>query len=120
MALHMWRPALLSGNGWYGFGADGKLIMTGFVTGNGKTYYYADGVRAKGLTKIGEDYYFFNAGSGMMYKDANMWVRRQQLRRRARNALLWCRGQDGADRRLIHSASICPRLLPFAELWVDT
>ena len=64
----------LSGNGWYGFGADGKLIMTGFVTGNGKTYYYADGVRAKGLTKLGEDYYFFNAGSGMMYKDANMWV----------------------------------------------
>ena len=64
----------LSGNGWYGFGADGKLILTGFVTGNGKTYYYADGVRAKGLTKIGEDYYFFNAGSGMMYKDANMWV----------------------------------------------
>ena len=64
----------LSGNGWYGFGADGKLIMTGFVTGNGKTFYYADGVRAKGLTKIGEDYYFFNAGSGMMYKDANMWV----------------------------------------------
>ena len=64
----------LSGNGWYGFGADGKLIMTGFVTGNGKTYYYADGVRAKGLTKIGEDYYFFNAGSGMMYKDATMWV----------------------------------------------
>ena len=64
----------LSGNGWYGFGADGKLIKTGFVTGNGKTFYYADGVRAKGLTKIGEDYYFFNAGSGMMYKDANMWV----------------------------------------------
>ena len=64
----------LSGNGWYAFGADGKLIKTGFVTGNGKTYYYADGVRAKGLTKIGEDYYFFNAGSGMMYKDANMWV----------------------------------------------
>ena len=68
------ETSLLSGNGWYGFGADGKLIMTGFVTGGGKTYYYADGVRAKGLTKIGEDYYFFNAGSGMMYKDANMWV----------------------------------------------
>ena len=68
------ETSLLSGNGWYGFGADGKLIMTGFVTGNGKTFYYADGVRAKGLTKIGEDYYFFNAGSGMMYKDANMWV----------------------------------------------
>ena len=68
------ETSLLIGNGWYGFGADGKLIMTGFVTGSGKTYYYADGVRAKGLTKIGEDYYFFNAGSGMMYKDANMWV----------------------------------------------
>ena len=68
------ETSLLSGNGWYGFGADGRLIMTGFVTGNGKTYYYADGVRAKGLTKIGEDYYFFNAGSGMMYKDATMWV----------------------------------------------
>ena len=51
-----------------------NTFHNGFVTGNGKTYYYADGVRAKGLTKIGEDYYFFNAGSGMMYKDANMWV----------------------------------------------
>ena len=68
------ETSLLSSNGWYGFGADGKLIKTGFVTGDGKTYYYADGVRAKGLTKIGEDYYFFNAGSGMMYKDATMWV----------------------------------------------
>ena len=65
---------LKDGEGWYGFGADGKLIMTGFVTGGGKTFYYADGVRAKGLTKIDEDYYFFNARSGMMYKDANMWV----------------------------------------------
>ena len=26
----------LSGNGWYGFGADGKLIMTGFVTGKNR------------------------------------------------------------------------------------
>ena len=65
---------LLSGKGWYGFDADAKLIKTGFVDGDGKTFYYADGVRAKGLTKIGEDYYFFNAGSGKMYKDANMWV----------------------------------------------
>ena len=64
----------LSGNGWYGFDADGKLIKNGFVTGGGKTFYYADGIRAKGLTKIGEDYYFFNTGSGMMYKGANMWV----------------------------------------------
>ena len=68
------ETTLLSGNGWYGFGADGKFVKTGFVTGGGKTFYYADGVRAKGLTKIGEDYFFFNAGSGMMYKDATMWV----------------------------------------------
>ena len=65
---------LLSGNGWYGFDGDGRLIKTGFVTGDGKTYYYSDGVRAKGLTRIGDNYYFFNAGSGMMYKDATMWV----------------------------------------------
>ena len=64
----------MSGNGWYGFDADGKLIKNGFIDGDGKTFYYADGIRAKGLTKIGEDYYFFNAGSGMMYKDATMWV----------------------------------------------
>ena len=61
--------------GWYGFDADGKLIMTGFVTGgDGYTYYYNNGERAKGFTKIGEDYYFFNAGSGKLYKDATLWV----------------------------------------------
>ena len=66
---------LLSGEGWYGFDADGKLIKTGFVIGgDGYTYYYNNGERARGFTKIGEDYYFFNAGSGKMYKDANMWV----------------------------------------------
>ena len=61
--------------GWYGFDADGKLIMTDFVTGgDGYTYYYNNGERAKGFTKIGEDYYFFNAGSGKMYTDATLWV----------------------------------------------
>ena len=61
--------------GWYGFDTDGKLIMTGFVTGGDNyTYYYNNGERAKGFTKIGEDYYFFNAGSGKMYTDATLWV----------------------------------------------
>ena len=64
----------LDKNGWYGFDEDGKLIKDGFVDGGGNTYFYKDGKRAKGLTKIGEDYYFFNTGSGMMYKAANMWV----------------------------------------------
>ncbi len=66
---------LLAKDGWYGFDADGKLIMTGFVTGgDGYTYYYNNGIRAKGFTKIGDDFYLFNGNSGKMYKDANMWV----------------------------------------------
>ena len=71
---------LKDGEGWYGFDADGKLIMTGFVTGGDDyTYYYNNGKRAKGFTKIGEDYYFFNAGSGKLYKDATLWVRTNDL-----------------------------------------
>ncbi len=88
------ETTMLCGSGWYGFGEDGKLIKNGFVNGvdgegNICTYYYysvknmaEDGVtvesetvfRAKGLTKIGEDYYLFNSSSGLMYKDANKWV----------------------------------------------
>ena len=68
------ETTLLSRNGWYGFGADGKLIKTGFISAGDGIYYYADGIRAKGFTQIGDDYYLFNAGSGKMYKDANMWV----------------------------------------------
>ena len=66
---------LLAKDGWYGFDADGKLIMTGFVTGGDDyTYYYNNGKRAKGFTKIGDDFYLFNGNSGKMYKNANMWV----------------------------------------------
>ena len=66
---------LKDGEGWYGFDAGGKLIMTGFVTGGDDyTYYYNNGERARGFTKIGEDYYFFNARSGKLYKDATLWV----------------------------------------------
>ena len=63
------------GEGWYGFDAEGKLIMTGFVIGgDGYTYYYNNGTRTKGFTQIDNDYYFFNAGSGKMYKDVTLWV----------------------------------------------
>ena len=66
---------LKDGEGWYGFDAGGKLIMTGFVEGgDGFTYYYNSGIRAKGFTKIGNDYYIFNTYSGKMYKSADMWV----------------------------------------------
>ena len=64
--------------GYYQFGADGKMIVpgpkNGFVEENGATYYYIDGELAKGLTKIGDDYYFFNLSSGKLYKDRNLWV----------------------------------------------
>ena len=59
---------------WHAFDTEGKLIKTGFVTGGGDTYYYEDNVLAVGFTKVGEDYYFFNAGSGKMYKDTTLWV----------------------------------------------
>ena len=61
--------------GWRAFGSDGKMAKTGFVTGgDGYTYYYDNMVLALGFTKIEEDYYLFNAGSGKMYADATMWV----------------------------------------------
>ena len=59
---------------WHSFDTEGKLIKTGFVTGGGDTYYYENNVLALGFTKIGTDYYFFNAGSGKMYKDTTLWV----------------------------------------------
>ena len=68
------ETALADRNGWYAFDETGKLIKNGFVTGGGCTYYYNDGVRAKGFMKIGDDYYFFNKASGKMYKDATLWV----------------------------------------------
>ena len=74
MAFYLYDSELKGGVGWYRFGSDGKLITDGFVECDGKTFYFADGIRAKGFTKIGNDYYIFNATSGMMYKDANMWV----------------------------------------------
>jgi len=63
------------GNGFFAFDGEGKLVKTGFVKGtNGYTYYYHDLVRAKGFTKVGEDYYFFNAGSGYVMSDMTLWV----------------------------------------------
>ena len=62
-------------NGYYRFDAEGKLVKTGFVTGaDGYTFYYDNLVRARGFTKIGDDYYFFNVSSGMMYADKTMYV----------------------------------------------
>ena len=70
------KNGLLSGKGdWYYFGADGKMLKTGFVEGSDDyTYYYNETVLALGFTQVGDDYYFFNAGSGKMYKDTTLWV----------------------------------------------
>ena len=73
--MSKFNDLIAPGNGYFAFGADGKLVKTGFVTApNGYSYYYNDLVRAKGLTKVGDDYYFFNAGSGSMYCDVTLWV----------------------------------------------
>ena len=60
--------------GMYHFGANGVMQIDGFVHVGNDTYYYANCALVKGFTKIGEDYYFFNAGSGKLYKDATLWV----------------------------------------------
>jgi|GEM_PF-1418218 len=66
---------LVESKGYYQFDAEGKMICTGFMTTDkGYTYYYDNGVLAKGLTKIGDYIYLFNASSGMMYQDATMWI----------------------------------------------
>ncbi len=73
--ISKFNDLIAPGNGYFAFDSEGKLVKTGFVTGtNGYTYYYNDLVRAKGLTKIGEDYYFFNAGSGAMQCGVTLWV----------------------------------------------
>ena len=60
--------------GIFDFDAEGRMIVTGFIHAFGATYYYDNGVLAKGFTKIGDDYYIFNASSGKMYSNATMWV----------------------------------------------
>ena len=67
---------LISAKGnYYAFDNEGRMLKTGFVTGSdGYVYYYNDTELALGFTKIGEDYYFFNAGSGKMYKNSTLWV----------------------------------------------
>ena len=66
---------LPSGAGYYEFDAQGKLVKTGYVDNGTNMYRYDDMNRAKGFTKIGQDYYIFNEGDGRMYRDANMWVK---------------------------------------------
>lgn len=67
--------------GMYRFNDDGKMVIeASFITktlkdGTVATYYRsADGTYAKGLTKIGNDWYLFNRSSGAMYKDGTYWV----------------------------------------------
>ena len=73
--LSKFNDLIAPGNGYFGFGSDGKMIKTGFVAAsNGYTYYYEDLVRAKGFTKVGDKFYFFNNGSGAMQCNVTLWV----------------------------------------------
>lgn len=61
--------------GTYTFGADGKLqVRSGWVTEGSQTYYYVGDEKAKGLTKIGDDWYLFNRANGAMYRNGSFWV----------------------------------------------
>ncbi|MBR0446203.1 MAG: hypothetical protein IIX23_02795, partial [Oscillospiraceae bacterium] len=73
--ISKFNDLIAPGAGFFAFDAEGKLVKTGFVTGtNNQTFYYNNLVRAKGLTKIGENIYFFNVGSGVMQCDKTLWV----------------------------------------------
>ena len=65
---------LVATTGYYAFDENGRMVKTGFVTGGGATFYYRDAVLVKGFTKIGEDYYFFNAASGRMFANTRLWI----------------------------------------------
>ena len=59
----------------YNFDAEGKLILTGFVTrADGYTYYIEDGVELKGFQKVGDDYYYFHVTTGKMYTECQIYV----------------------------------------------
>ena len=73
--MSSFNDLIAPGAGYFAFDAEGRLVKTGFVQGgNGYTYHYQDLVRSKGFTKIGDKYYFFNAGSGAMQRDVTLWV----------------------------------------------
>ena len=68
--------SLTAGIKWYEFEADGKYIRditeTGFYTDSatGVTCYVVDGdTQMTGLTKVGEDYYYFSTTNGAMAAD---------------------------------------------------
>ena len=72
--ISSFNDLIAPGSGFFAFDAEGKMVKTGFATGSGNTYYYEDLVRIKGFYKVGDDYYFFNAGSGVMQCNAKLWV----------------------------------------------
>ncbi len=58
--------------GTYTFGADGKMVKKNGIVGD---YYYIDGVIQKcGLTKVGDDYYYFSTTNGKMRKNQTSQV----------------------------------------------
>jgi len=62
--------------GEYTFGADGKLVLPE-LNGIVGDYYYVDGViQMTGLTKIGDDYYYFSTTNGVMSRNVTKMIYR--------------------------------------------
>jgi glucan-binding YG repeat protein len=60
--------------GVYTFGADGKVVIE-LKNGIIGDYYYVDGiVQMSGLTKVGDDYYYFSTTNGKMRKNQTSMV----------------------------------------------
>ena len=65
--------------GTYTFGPDGKMIQEPEVQLNGfhGDYYYIDGaIQMTGLTKVGEDYYYFSTTNGVMSRNITKMIYR--------------------------------------------
>ena len=61
--------------GKYTFGADGKLDLSMLKNGVIGDYYYVNGIIQKtGLTKVGNDYYYFSTTNGMMRRNQTSQV----------------------------------------------
>ena len=60
--------------GVYTFGADGKVVIE-LKNGIIGDYYYVDGViQMCGLTKVGDDYYYFSTTNGKMRRNQTSQV----------------------------------------------
>ena len=99
--------------GEYRFADDGKMVLEGWVTINSRTYYYVNGVPAKGLTKVGDDWYLFNRSNGAMYHDGNFWVNDNE----GGSGLTGGMYNFGSDGKMVVSDSFVTKTLKDGTVW---